>query len=83
MPAGQIAILEGYQIPRYGKMPRKRKRGRYRAAWRARIEATCKKRHPRSRRKYRACVNDAADRHLTRTEKASFSGHHRRRKRRR
>ncbi len=62
MATGQIAILEGHQLPRYGKMPRKRKRrgfgappqqGRF-----AKIARACARVAKRSGRKgsYQACM---------------------------
>ena len=62
MATGQIAILEGYQIPRYGKMPRKRKRRGFGAMAQeskfAKTARTCSRVARRSGRKgsFQACM---------------------------
>jgi hypothetical protein len=62
MATGQIAILEGYQIPRYGKMPRKRKRRSGRMSGQkgkfAKAARSCSRSAKRSGRKgsFQACM---------------------------
>jgi hypothetical protein len=56
MAPGQIAILEGLQIPRYGKMPRKRKRSGAGGAQRNRFKKAAKKCSRRRSGSFQACM---------------------------
>jgi hypothetical protein len=62
MATGQIAILEGYQIPRYGKMPRKRKRSSSAKGSFSAIAKRCRKKHKKSAKSFWACVRKAQKR---------------------
>jgi hypothetical protein len=56
MATGQIAILEGYQIPRYGTMPRKRKRSGASGAQQNRFKKAAKKCARRRSGSFRLCM---------------------------
>ena len=59
MATGQIAILEGLQIPRYGKMPRKRKRSGASGSDFSAVAKRCRKKHKKSAKSFWACVRKA------------------------
>jgi hypothetical protein len=62
MATGQIAILEGYQLPRYAKMPRKRKRRGFSGSDSpfAIVAKRCRKKHKKSAKAFWACVRKAS-----------------------